>query len=209
MARKIKQGFHMELVELPLADLFPTKTVSPQIKQGRKYRQVLSSVREVGLIEPPVVTPLKNGKGYLLLDGHLRIAALEELGIEVPDEYVKSSEYLNSVKAEQFTDELLDMKDAPTCIFYPDDLSNTGGLNAVRKRGLKVPRDISTVGYDGIKLSQMLSPKLTTLRQDTMEIGKKAAKELIAAIERPKTTLVKRVIVEGTLIEGETVRDIS
>jgi DNA-binding LacI/PurR family transcriptional regulator len=69
---------------------------------------------------------------------------LEELGIEVPDEYVKSSEYLNSVKAEQFTDELLDMKDAPTCIFYPDDLSNTGGLNAVRKRGLKVPRDIST-----------------------------------------------------------------
>ena len=79
MARKIKQGFHMELVELPLADLFPTKTVLPQIKQGRKYRQVLSSVREVGLIEPPVVTPLKNGKGYLLLDGHLRIAALEEL----------------------------------------------------------------------------------------------------------------------------------
>ena len=67
---------------------------------------------------------------------------------------------------------------------------------------LKVPRDISTVGYDGIKLSQMLSPKLTTLRQDTMEIGKKAAKELIAAIERPKTTLVKRVIVEGSLIEG-------
>ena len=66
MARKIKQGFHMELVELPLADLFPTKTVSPQIKQGRKYRQVLSSVREVGLIEPPVVTPLKNGKGYWL-----------------------------------------------------------------------------------------------------------------------------------------------
>ena len=72
-----------------------------------------------------------------------------------------------------------------------------------------MPRDISTVGYDGIKLSQMLSPKLTTLRQGTMEIGKKAAKELIAAIERPKTTLVKRVIVEGTLIEGETVRDIS
>ena len=124
------------------------------------------------------------------------------MGIEVPDEYVKSSEYLNSVEAEQFTDELLDMKDAPTCIFYPDDLSNTGGLQCSPQKGFKVPRDISTVGYDGIKLSQMLSPKLTTLRQGTMEIGKKAAKELIAAIERPKTTLVKRVIVEGTLIEG-------
>ena len=42
-----------------------------------------------------------------------------------------------------------------------------------------------------------------------MNVPRQAAKELIAAIERPKTTLVKRVIVEGTLIEGETVRDIS
>ena len=108
MARKIKHGFHMELVELPVADLFHTKTVSPQIKQGRKYRQVLSSVQEVGLIEPPVVTPLKNGKGYLLLDGHLRIAALEELGIErvlclisTDDEAYTYNKYVNRLSAIQ------------------------------------------------------------------------------------------------------------
>lgn len=133
---------------------------------------------------------------------------LEELKVEIPDEYVKSSEYLNSVKAEQLTYELLDMKDAPTCIFYPDDLSYTGGLNAVRKKGLKVPADISTVGYDGIKLSQMLSPRLTTLQQNTLDIGRNAARELIAAIEHPKTTLIKRIVVEGNLIEGETVKEI-
>ena len=44
------------------------------------------------------------------------------------------------------------MTDAPTCIFYPDDLSYSGGFNAIKSRGLKVPDDISMVGYDGIKL---------------------------------------------------------
>lgn len=108
MTRKIKHGFHMELVELPLADLFPTKTISHQIKKGRKYRQVLSSVQEVGLIEPPVVTPLKNEKGYLLLDGHLRIAALDELGIErvlclisTDDEAYTYNKYVNRLSAIQ------------------------------------------------------------------------------------------------------------
>ena len=71
---------------------------------------------------------------------------LEELDVDVPDEYVKSSEYLNAVKAEKLTNELLNMTDAPTCIFYPDDLSYSGGFNAIKSRGLKVPDDISMVG---------------------------------------------------------------
>lgn len=108
MASKIKQGFHMDLVELLVADLFPTKTISIQIKQGRKYRQVLSSIREVRLIEPPVVSPFGNGKGYLLLDGHLRIAALKELGIEsvaclvsTDDEAYTYNKYVNRLSAIQ------------------------------------------------------------------------------------------------------------
>ena len=59
---------------------------------------------------------------------------------------------MNAVKAEKLTNELLNMTDAPTCIFYPDDLSYSGGFNAIKSRGLKVPDDISMVGYDGIKL---------------------------------------------------------
>ena len=133
---------------------------------------------------------------------------LEELDVDVPDEYVKSSEYLNAVKAEKLTNELLNMTDAPTCIFYPDDLSYSGGFNAIKSRSLKVPDDISMVGYDGIKLSQILNPKLTTVEQQSRKIGMLAARELIACIENPKTALVKRVVVDGRLLEGETVKDI-
>ena len=133
---------------------------------------------------------------------------LDELDVDVPDEYIKSSEYLNAVLAEKYTYELLDCKNPPTCIFYPDDLSYSGGVNAVRSKDMKIPDDISMIGYDGIKLSQMLSPKLTTLKQGTGEIGKLAAKELIDCINNPKTAIVKRLVVGGELIEGETVRRI-
>ena len=73
---------------------------------------------------------------------------------------------------------------------------------------LKVPDDISMVGYDGIKLSQILNPKLTTVEQQSRKIGMLAARELIACVENPKTALVKRVVVDGRLLEGETVKDI-
>lgn len=81
-------------------------------------------------------------------------------------------------------------------------------MNAVRSKDMRIPDDISMIGYDGIKLSQMLSPKLTTLKQGTGEIGKLAAKELIDCINNPKTAIVKRLVVGGELIEGETVRRI-
>jgi ParB-like chromosome segregation protein Spo0J len=89
-------------------ELLPTKKISICVKHGRKYAQVLSSVREVGLIEAPVVAQFKKGKGYLLLDGHLRIMALKELGVErvsclisTDDETYTYNKYVNRLSAIQ------------------------------------------------------------------------------------------------------------
>lgn len=108
MANRIKQGFQEKLIELAVEEPFPTKKVSAFAKQGRKYAQVLSSIREVGLIEAPVVTPFKKGKGYLLLDGHLRIMALKELGVErvsclisTDDEAYTYNKYINRLSVIQ------------------------------------------------------------------------------------------------------------
>jgi len=108
MANRIKRGFQEKLIELAVEELFPTKQVSVFVKQGRKYAQVLSSIREVGLIEAPVVAPFKKGKGYLLLDGHLRIMALKELAVErvsclisTDDEAYTYNKYINRLSAIQ------------------------------------------------------------------------------------------------------------
>ena len=108
MANRIKQGFQEKLIELGVEELFPTKSISITVRQCRKYAQVLSSIREVGLIEAPVIAPLKKDKGYLLLDGHLRIMALKELGVErvsclisTDDETYTYNKYINRLSAIQ------------------------------------------------------------------------------------------------------------
>lgn len=82
-APDIKLGFLRETIKLTLDQIVPLKTLRPGTKSGKKYTQIVSSVRAIGLVEAPVVTPDKRRAGsYYLLDGHLRIEALEDLGVK-------------------------------------------------------------------------------------------------------------------------------
>ena len=126
-------------------------------------------------------------------------------GIETPDSYIKISRYRDGETTMHRMEELLNLSDRPTCVFTPDDFSAVGAYHAVQEAGLRIPEDISIVGYDGIAVSQALFPRLTTIRQDTKTIGQQAAEELIALIETPKTTLIEKRLIEGKLIEGGSV----
>lgn len=130
---------------------------------------------------------------------------LEEHGIDAPDSYVRASQYRNPKSAHELTKELLSLKNPPTCIIYPDDYSCIGGLNAIKESGIHVPEDISIAGYDGVYASQILDPQLTTIRQNTEEIGRIAAEKLISIVENPRTALIEKIVVEGKLLEGGTV----
>ncbi len=134
---------------------------------------------------------------------------LGELGIEVSDDYVKSGVYHDPDTTAKLTRELLELKERPTCILFPDDFSCIGGINAIKEYGLRIPEDISIVGYDGILLSQMLEPKLTTLQQDTKALGRSAAEKLITLIENPKASIIERVVVEGKVLKGNSVSNLN
>ena len=79
----IKAAFLMDEVSIPLERLLPSRALPPGIKQSPRYLMIESSVREVGIIEPPIVYP-QEGKEkdrmYLLLEGHLRVEVLRDLG---------------------------------------------------------------------------------------------------------------------------------
>ena len=96
-----------------------------------------------------------------------------------------------------------------TCSFcgreIPSNQFIIGGFNAISEAGLRVPEDISTVGYDGINLARVLSPKLTTWQQNTEELGREAASKLIECIEHPRTALPEHLVIRGSLFEGESV----
>ncbi len=132
----------------------------------------------------------------------------EALHLDIPEKYVRTAAYLETRGTAVQTRELLALPDPPTCIFYPDDTSLIGGRNVIIESGLKIPDDISIVGYDGIQMSQLLHPKITTISQNMDEIGREAARRLIGTIENPKTTLIEQVVIEGTLFKGQSVGEI-
>lgn len=76
----IKAAFKFEQLTVPLEKLLPTRALGEKARTGAKYRALVASVREVGIVEPLSVFPQKGSK-YLLLDGHARVEALRELGI--------------------------------------------------------------------------------------------------------------------------------
>lgn len=134
--------------------------------------------------------------------------ACEALGLAIPNEYIAECEYHEPVSCYKATKRLLALPERPTCILFSDDYSYIGGINAIYEAGLRVPEDISIVGYDGIHMAKMVSPKLTTWQQNTAELGRLAAERLIDRIEHPHTTPPKHITVQGRLLEGETVRQI-
>jgi hypothetical protein len=75
-----KAAFEFEGIAIRLDKLLPTRTTRDNMRQSAKYRALLASVREVGIIEPLSVYPRKGGK-YLILDGHARVEVLRDLGI--------------------------------------------------------------------------------------------------------------------------------
>ncbi len=131
--------------------------------------------------------------------------ACEELGIRVREEMVRESRFHDPEGCRRITKEILESPERPSCIFFPDDYSCIGGYNAIREAGLRVPEDISAIGYDGIPLSRILSPVLTTWRQDSGGLGRTAAARLIEQIEHPKTAILDREIISGSLQEGASV----
>ena len=77
----IAQAFGSDFVVVPIASILPVKAIEKTAKASHKYRQIAASIREIGLVEPPVVIQdTRDTNSYLLLDGHLRIEVLRDLG---------------------------------------------------------------------------------------------------------------------------------
>ena len=131
------------------------------------------------------------------------------LGITAPEDHILEARYHDPRSSGLATRQLLESKDLPTCIFYPDDLSSLGGITELERHGYSIPDDISIAAYDGIPLSQQLRPRISTYRQGAAEMGTEAARLLVEQIEHPETWIPQTITVEGELIEGSTVKDLN
>ena len=135
--------------------------------------------------------------------------AKREFHLNLPEEYFRQSRYHDAARTWHEFEALWKLKDRPTAVLFPDDYSYICCQTEFEQHGIRIPDDVSIVGYDGIPMSQQVRPKLTTLEQDADRIGRASAKKLVEAIEHPKAVFVEEIKVSGRLLTGGTVKQLT
>lgn len=112
-------------------------------------------------------------------------AAMEAEGARVPDGYVRPGEFTYETGLLGAT-ALLDLEAPPTAVFAGNDEIALGVIETARARGLRVPEDLSVVGFDDTSLARMSSPPLTTVRQPLREMGAAALRTALRLADGEK-----------------------
>ena len=128
--------------------------------------------------------------------------ALKEFGIPCNDKHIKSGkERLGGYLRMK---ELLDMGDIPTAVFAAYDYIAIGAMRALQEAGLKVPEDISIIGYDNIRESEYLAVPLTTVYPPITEMAAKGVEMLLKRIESSDGGACERAVLYSQLIVRES-----
>jgi LacI family transcriptional regulator len=81
----------------------------------------------------------------------------------------------------------LELENPPTLIFASNDIMAMAAMDAVRERGLRVPEDISVLGFDDIPQASLVRPALTTVRQPLEQMGRVATQMLLEIFKNPES----------------------
>ncbi|MGW7520741.1 LacI family DNA-binding transcriptional regulator [Streptomyces sp. NPDC054796] len=152
--------------------------------------------RRIGLVAGPQRLLCSRARA----DGYR--TALESAGISADDALVVRGDFYHE---SGFTgcQKLMDLADPPTAIFASSDQMAMGAIEALRRRGLRVPDDVSVVGFDDLPEMRWASPPLTTVRQPLAEMGKVAARTVLRLareeeLDSPRVELATELIVRAS-----------
>ena len=136
-------------------------------------------------------------------DGFIKV--LNENGIAFNPAFEIIADF-DSHTAELAMTEFLGRKKLPTAIFCESDEMAFGAIKAIRKKGLRVPEDISVIGYDDHEFSTTIG--LTTIAQPVQFLGQLAASQIMAKIEKPESNSAQ-MKVPTSLVIRESVKELA
>jgi LacI family transcriptional regulator len=109
--------------------------------------------------------------------------ALKEAGLKIDESLIVLCPQGSTEEGRLATEKLLELKNPPDAIFASNDPAAMGSMQAIRKKGLKIPKDIAIVGFSNWELSSLMEPPLSSVDQPGFEMGQEAARILIRHIE--------------------------
>ncbi|MCK4784891.1 MAG: substrate-binding domain-containing protein, partial [Desulfobacteraceae bacterium] len=98
---------------------------------------------------------------------------------------------------------LLSLKDPPTAVFCSNDFLALGAMEGARETGIKLPEDLSIVGFDDMEIASFVTPGLTTIRQPAYDMGKFGAEVLLNLIGNKSGKPIHKIL-ETRLIKRES-----
>jgi DNA-binding LacI/PurR family transcriptional regulator len=96
--------------------------------------------------------------------------------------------------------QLLDLSPSPTALFCTNNLMTVGALQTLGERGVRIPSDLSLVGYDDMEWWTLTHPPLTTVGQPVYDLGREAMRLLLTQIGQEKARRPQRVVLKPELI---------
>ena len=163
---------------------------------------------------------------FLLSQGHKRIAfikghiahlcvndrfrgytkAMTSHGMKIDESLIQNG--TNSLSSGvQCAENLLSQSERPSAIFASNDEMAAGVINVAYKKGLRIPKDLSIVGFDDSPMTQMITPPLTTIRQPLDLIGRKSAEKLIDRLEGKDYDTIS--VINSEIIVRDSVADLN
>lgn len=130
--------------------------------------------------------------------------ALEEFNISINEEYIVHGMFTEKGGFLAF-EKLMNLTEKPDAIFCANDEMALGVIKAAKKNNIKIPEQIALIGYDDIRLCDITTPTLSSIRQPKHEIGIMLAEKLITYIDDKKNeTLFKNIILKPELVIRES-----
>jgi len=155
---------------------------------------------------------------YTVCDDRIKgfIKAAEELGINTKDEWCierVSAKYADNDAMEGFSamEQILACKQLPTAIFAANDEIALGAIKCIEAKGLKVPMDISVIGFNDYWISEWVRPKITSVAYPMYDVGAVCARQLIKKIENKNTELNTddSMIIPHDIVIRQSVRNLN
>ena len=180
LERLVDAGYRFVVVDplMPLGDRIASVSAANTAGADQAMKHLLGlGHRRISIITGP--------RGWVATEERRRgyHAALAAAGV-LPDPALEVESNFEIDGGRQAASVLLDLPEPPTAIFAFNDNHAIGAIRAARARGLRVPEDLSIVGFDDVEHATVVTPALTTVRQPLAEMGRTAVSLLMRLLER-------------------------